>query len=140
MFKTNDAQKRGARVYGAAPYECRNKPPSTPRERSRTRERPLTTTAETPEPGSGPGLHLLRERRPCTGRKGQHRAVRVLAVADSDQASGLAYFDALAAAVPYQAERRDDPVVILTAADPGALRELIRADYWARPVPREVAP
>lgn len=41
---------------------------------------------------------------------------------------------------PYQAERRDDPAVILTAATPGALRELIRADYLARPVPREVAP
>jgi hypothetical protein len=40
----------------------------------------------------------------------------------------------------YSAERRDDSAVILTAADPGALRELIRADYWARPVSREVAP
>ena len=40
----------------------------------------------------------------------------------------------------YSAERRDDPAVILTAADPGAMRELIRADYLARPVPREVAP
>ena len=45
-----------------------------------------------------------------------------------------------AAAHPYQAERRDDPAVILSAASPAALRELIRADYWARPVPREVAP
>ena len=45
-----------------------------------------------------------------------------------------------AAAHPYRAERRDDPAVILTAADPDALRELIRADYLARPVPREVAP
>jgi hypothetical protein len=44
------------------------------------------------------------------------------------------------AAHPYQAERRDDPAVILTAASPDALRDLIRADYWARPVPREVAP
>ena len=41
---------------------------------------------------------------------------------------------------PYQAERRDDPAVLLTAASPGALRDLIRADYLARPVPREVAP
>ena len=41
---------------------------------------------------------------------------------------------------PYRAERRDDPAVILAAVSPGALRELIRADYWARPVPREVAP
>lgn len=41
---------------------------------------------------------------------------------------------------PYQAERRDDPAVVLTAADPDALRELIRADYLARPVPREIAP
>jgi hypothetical protein len=41
---------------------------------------------------------------------------------------------------PYRAERRDDPAVILAAATPGALRELIRADYLARPVPREVAP
>ncbi len=41
---------------------------------------------------------------------------------------------------PYQAERRDDPAVILTAAGPGALRELIRADYLVRPVPREMAP
>jgi hypothetical protein len=41
---------------------------------------------------------------------------------------------------PYQAGRRDDPAVILTAAGPGALRELIRADYLARPVPREIAP
>ena len=41
---------------------------------------------------------------------------------------------------PYQAERRDDPAVVLTAADPGTLRHLIRADYLARPVPREVAP
>jgi hypothetical protein len=40
----------------------------------------------------------------------------------------------------YSAERRDDPAVILTTADPGALRELIRADYLARPVPREVTP
>ncbi len=41
---------------------------------------------------------------------------------------------------PYQAGRRDDPAVILSAAGPGALRELIRADYLARPVPREIAP
>jgi hypothetical protein len=41
---------------------------------------------------------------------------------------------------PYQAERRDDRAVVLAAADPGALRNLIRADYLARPVPREVAP
>jgi hypothetical protein len=41
---------------------------------------------------------------------------------------------------PYRAERRDDPAVILTAASPGALRVLIRADYLARPVAREVAP
>jgi hypothetical protein len=41
---------------------------------------------------------------------------------------------------PYQAERRDDRTVLLTAADPGALRNLIRADYLARPVPREIAP
>jgi hypothetical protein len=34
---------------------------------------------------------------------------------------------------PYRAERRDDPAVILTAATPGALRGLIRADYLARP-------
>jgi hypothetical protein len=40
---------------------------------------------------------------------------------------------------PYRAERRDD-AVILTAPDPGGLRELIRADYLARPVPREIAP
>ena len=40
----------------------------------------------------------------------------------------------------YSAERRDDPAVILTAGDPGALRELIRADYLARPVPREFTP
>jgi hypothetical protein len=40
----------------------------------------------------------------------------------------------------YSAERRDDPAVILTAADPGGLRELIRADYLAHPVPREVTP
>jgi hypothetical protein len=44
------------------------------------------------------------------------------------------------AAHPYQAERRDDAAVVLTATDPDALRELIRADYLARPVPREVAP
>ena len=36
---------------------------------------------------------------------------------------------------PYKAARRDDPAVILTAADPEALRQLIRADYLARPVP-----
>jgi hypothetical protein len=41
---------------------------------------------------------------------------------------------------PYRAGRRDDPAVVLTAAGPGALRALIRADYLARPVPREVAP
>jgi hypothetical protein len=41
---------------------------------------------------------------------------------------------------PYHAERRDDPAVTLTAVTPGALRELIRADYQARPVPREIAP
>ena len=36
---------------------------------------------------------------------------------------------------PYQAERRDDPAVILTAASPAALRELIRADYLDPPGP-----
>jgi len=36
---------------------------------------------------------------------------------------------------PYQAARRDDPAVILSAADPETLRQLIRADYLARPVP-----
>jgi hypothetical protein len=41
---------------------------------------------------------------------------------------------------PYRAERRDNPAVTLIAADPGALRELIRADYLVRPVPREIAP
>ncbi len=41
---------------------------------------------------------------------------------------------------PCRAERRDDPAVVLTATSPGALRELIRADYRARPVPRDVAP
>jgi hypothetical protein len=41
---------------------------------------------------------------------------------------------------PYRAERRDDPAAILQAANPGALRELIRADYFTRPVPREIAP
>ena len=41
---------------------------------------------------------------------------------------------------PYRAERRDDPTVILTAASPDQLRGLIRSDYLARPVPREVAP
>jgi hypothetical protein len=41
---------------------------------------------------------------------------------------------------PYQAERRDDPAVLLTATGPDALRDLIRADYLAHPVPREVAP
>jgi hypothetical protein len=41
---------------------------------------------------------------------------------------------------PYRAERRDNPAVILAAADPGALRDLIRADYLARPVPREITP
>jgi len=40
----------------------------------------------------------------------------------------------------YQAERRDDPGVVLQTATPGALRELIRTDYFARPVPREIAP
>ena len=45
-----------------------------------------------------------------------------------------------AAAHPYQAERRDDAGVILTAATPDALRDLIRGDYLARPVPREIAP
>ena len=92
---------------------------------------------------------------------------RVLAVADGDQVGGIAYFDAVAATVPpnssmcarlrrgslpsflsrtpgaehhYSAERRDDPAVILTAADFGTLRELIRADYLSRPVPREVTP
>jgi hypothetical protein len=39
-----------------------------------------------------------------------------------------------------QAARRDDPAIILIAAGPDALRELIRADYLVRPVPREVAP
>ena len=44
-----------------------------------------------------------------------------------------------AAAHSYRAGRRDD-AVILTAATPDALRELIRADYLACPVPREIAP
>lgn len=41
---------------------------------------------------------------------------------------------------PYHANRRDDPAITLTAATPGALRALIRADYRARPVPRQAAP
>jgi hypothetical protein len=41
---------------------------------------------------------------------------------------------------PYRAERRDDPTAVLQALTPGALRELIRADYFTRPVPRETAP
>ena len=41
---------------------------------------------------------------------------------------------------PYRADRHDDPGAIFTAASPAALRELIRADYGARPVPFEVAP
>jgi hypothetical protein len=41
---------------------------------------------------------------------------------------------------PYQAERRDDPTVVLAAASPEALRDLIRADYLARPIPQEIAP
>jgi len=41
---------------------------------------------------------------------------------------------------PYRAERRDNPAVVLAATTPDALRELIRADYWGRPVSREVAP
>jgi hypothetical protein len=44
------------------------------------------------------------------------------------------------AAHPYRAERRDDPDVIVTAASLAALRELIRADYLARPVSLEIAP
>ncbi len=44
------------------------------------------------------------------------------------------------AAHSYQAERSDDAAVISTAASPAALRDLIRAGYGARPVPREVAP
>lgn len=43
-------------------------------------------------------------------------------------------------AEPYRAERRDDPAIVLAAATPGALRELIRADHWARSVPRQAAP
>jgi len=41
---------------------------------------------------------------------------------------------------PYRAARRDDPAIVLAADGPAALRELIRADYLARPVPREIAP
>jgi hypothetical protein len=43
-------------------------------------------------------------------------------------------------AEPYRAERRDDSAIVLTAGTPDALRELIRADHWARPVPRQAAP
>jgi hypothetical protein len=48
---------------------------------------------------------------------------------------GTAYLITRTAGIsrPYQAERRDDPAVVLQAATPGALRELIRADYFARP-------
>ena len=41
---------------------------------------------------------------------------------------------------PCQAGRRGDPAVILTAAAPRALREVIRAGCQARPVPWEAAP
>jgi hypothetical protein len=40
---------------------------------------------------------------------------------------------------PYRAFRRDDDTE-LSAKTPGVLRDLIRTDYLARPVPREVAP
>ena len=47
------------------------------------------------------------------------------------------------AAHPYQAERRDDPAVVLTAATPAALRDLIRVPVWAPgtcPTPRSTGP
>ena len=55
---------------------------------------------------------------------------------------GSAYLITRAAGAthPYRAERRDDPAVVLTAADPDTLRGLIRADYLAHPIPREIAP
>jgi hypothetical protein len=40
---------------------------------------------------------------------------------------------------PYRAERRDDGTV-LAAATPDELREAIRSDYHARPIPRDAAP
>jgi hypothetical protein len=41
---------------------------------------------------------------------------------------------------PYRGERRDDLAIVRTAAPPGGLRRLIRADYLARPVSRKAAP
>jgi hypothetical protein len=58
----------------------------------------------------------------------------------SDWGSAYHITRAPGAARPYQAERRDDHTVVLTAASPDALRDLIRADYLAHPVPREVTP
>ncbi len=57
-----------------------------------------------------------------------------------DWGSAYQITHAPAAAHPYYARRRDDPGVLLAAAGPAALRELIRADYLARPVPRKAAP
>jgi hypothetical protein len=41
---------------------------------------------------------------------------------------------------PYSAQRRDNPAVVLDAESPDTLRELVRADYWANPVSRQIAP
>ena len=57
-----------------------------------------------------------------------------------DRGSACLITRAPGTAHPYQAERRDDAAAIFTAASPAALRELIRAGYGARPVPRKVAP
>jgi hypothetical protein len=58
---------------------------------------------------------------------------------EEDWGSAYLITRAPSAAHPYQAEGRDNPAVVLTAAGLAALRELIRADYLARPISQEVA-
>jgi hypothetical protein len=53
---------------------------------------------------------------------------------------GDAYRIGYGAGRGWRAERRDQTGAPLTAADPGGLRDKLRDDYGARPVPREAAP
>src|ERR1017187_2851175 len=73
--------------------------PEHPKGRPADTRTPPGNSGGGPEPDSGPGLHPLRKRRPRTGSKGQNRPIRVLAVTHSDERGGVAYFDALPAAI-----------------------------------------
>ena len=61
-------------------------------------------------------------------------------VYDWGDAYAISYDDTPRIAEPYAARRRDDLSVVVTAADPDKLADMLCDNYLERPVPRDAAP